>query len=83
MKTGRMTARTTATLPTVAALVLLAPVLVPKPCASAVALDAPSGRPHRVMWADSCRNIISRNPTAANRKTSHGTPFPSRLIGTQ
>ena len=24
------------------------------------------------MWADSCRNIISRNPTAASRKTSHG-----------
>ena len=43
----------------------------------------PSGRPQRVMWAASCRYIISRNPAAASRKTSHETPLPSRLIGTQ
>ena len=43
----------------------------------------PSGRPQRVMWADSCRNIISRKPDAASRKTTHETPSPITLIGTQ
>ena len=70
-------------LPTVVALALLAPVRTPKPLGSAAAGVPPSGRPHRVMWADSCRNIISRKPPAARMKTTHETPFPMTLIGTQ
>ncbi len=83
MKTGRITASTTAALPTVVALVLLAPVRTPKPLGSADAAEPPSGLPQRVMCADSCRNIISRKPEAASRKTSQETPSPITLIGTQ
>ncbi len=83
MKIGRITASTTAMLPTLVALALLAPVRTPKPFGSAAAAEPPSGRPQRVMCADSCRNIISRKPAAASRKTTHETPLPITLIGTQ
>ena len=51
--------------------------------AGAAAAVLPSGRPQRVMWADSWRYIIIRKPIAATRNTTHETPLPSRLIGTQ